>query len=364
MSGRIHVFPNWQENPYLNMLYVGVTAEGWLVEGSKNLEALTVALRRLGRGDILHVHWTSPILHRGDDQTSASAALEEFTDLLRGFKARGGVVMWTVHNAFTHDALYPDLEIELGALLAEAADRIIQINPMTREAVSEHYALPEAKTVTLRHASYAGIYGDPPERGDARRRLGLDGTATVVGFVGQMRPYKGLPILFEAVDRISRTVDDLVLVLAGKTAVSDLSAIERQLPVDVRVVRHHSFIPDAEIGRWFAACDVVVFPYEKVLNSGSILLASTFGCPCVIPGVPHLIEAYRDQSWVTFYDPGDDRVASLADAILMALQRAEESRGGALDYAAEYRTFDMAWDYVAIVESTTAGVSAGGRSLP
>ncbi|WP_285364004.1 glycosyltransferase family 4 protein [Microbacterium sp. LMC-P-041] len=353
MSGKIHVFPAWAQNPYLNMLYVGARSEGWRVEGSKTIETLVDALPGLTDGDIFHIHWTSPIVNSDGTRDIAERSLKRFAGILLRLRKAGVRIIWTVHNTLAHNTPYPDLEVKLARLLAERADRIIQLNASTSEAVSEFYDLPPEKIVTLRHASYAGIYSDPPSQDQARELLGIPSSASVVGFVGQIRGYKGIPTLLRAVGKASSHVDDLVLVLAGKTAPEDIALIERELPTGVPTVRRHSFISDANISAWFAACDVLVFPYERVLNSGSVLLSATFARPCILPAEPHLIAEYGAQPWVTFYDTRRDPVSALADTIAAAFPVREDVRAAATRFASEYSTLHMAWDYVSIIEDLT-----------
>lgn len=353
VSGKIHVFPAWAQNPYLNMLYVGARSEGWHVEGSKTVEALIAAMPGLAEGDICHIHWTSPVLEAGATKQQAERALQRFARILLKLRKAGVRIVWTVHNAFAHNTPHPDLETRLALLLAEHADRIIQLNAHTREAVADFYELPPEKIVTLKHASYAGIYSEPPSQSDAQEHLGIPIASSVVGFVGQIRGYKGIPTLLRAVEKVAARVDDLVLVLGGKTAPDEIPLIERQLPVGVPTVRRHSFISDADISTWFAACDVLVFPYERVLNSGSVLLSATFARPCILPAEPHLIAEYGSEPWVSFYDPGHDPVLALAESIEAALRSSEDTRSSARQFASEYSTLHMAWDYVSIIEELT-----------
>lgn len=349
MIGKIHVFPAWEANPYLNMLYLGARSEGWLVEGSKGVDALVAALPGLTRGDVFHIHWTGPVLNPGSSHDAASAALGRFAGILEDLHAEGVKIIWTVHNTLAHNAPHPDLEVKLAQLLAARADRIIQLNANTREAVSEFYDLPSAKIVTLPHASYAGIYAEPPTTYMARDTLGIPQSARVVGFIGQIRGYKGIPTLLEAVEHAATRVDELTLVLAGKTPSEDVAVIDRALPAGVPVFRNYTFISDADIANWFTGCDVMVFPYERVLNSGSVLLAATFGRPCILPAEPHLVAEYGRQSWVSFYETGDRQVESLAAAITEALAHSERVRADAELFASQYTTRDMAWDYVALI---------------
>lgn len=350
MTGRIHVFPSWRQNPYLNMLYLGVRSEGWTVDGSTNMDALTEAVRELTTGDVVHIHWTSPILHDSENATQAKQSFHRFVGLLDDLRASGAKLVWTVHNALAHDAAFPELEVALAQLLTERADKIVQINRRTRDVVAEYYEIPTEKLVTLRHASYAGIYAEPPSRLDARARLGVAPGAAAVGFIGQMRGYKGIPTLVEAMGHATRYVDDLTLILAGKTPPADIAQIERSLPPGLPALRHHSFISDDEIATWYSACDVLVFPYERVLNSGSVLLAATFARPCILPAEPHLVAEYGDQPWVSFYETGEGKAWSLAKAIPAALAMGQEGRVAAQSFAAEYTTFHMARDYLALIE--------------
>ena len=59
----------------------------------------------------------------------------------------------------------------------------------------------------------------------------------------------------------------------------------------------------------------MVFPYERVLNSGSVLLSATFGRPCILPAEPHLVAEFGGQPWVSFYEVGDHQADSLARSI-------------------------------------------------
>lgn len=363
MSGKIHVFPAWESNPYLNMLYLGARSEGWRVEGSKGVDALAAALPGLTRGDVFHIHWTGPVLSPGSSHSEAAVALDRFAGILDQLTAAGVKVIWTVHNTLAHNAPHPDLEVRLAQLLAARADRIIQLNASTRDAVSDFYDLPIDKIATLPHASYAGIYAEPPTRREARATLRIPQSARVVGFIGQIRGYKGIPTLLQAVERASTQVEELTLVLAGKTTAEDVALIDRALPAGVPIFRHHAFISDADIATWFAACDVMVFPYERVLNSGSVLLSATFGRPCVLPAEPHLVAEFGGQPWVSFYEVGDHQADSLARSIAEAFAHSDELQASAEAFASKYTTRDMAWEYVAIIDELVRASAHEGEIL-
>lgn len=349
---RIHVFPSWRDNPYLNMLYIGARAEGWTIDGSTTLARLLDILPSLGPSSILHVHWTSPILQDQASLAEARAALDAFRNSIAQATARGARVLWTVHNLLPHGVRYLEEEVTLRKFICDIADVVFQLNPSTASVVDDLFPIPPEKLVTLRHASYIGLYAQPPSRDAAKNALGIPHSSPTVGFVGQIRPYKGVDTLLGAMERVSKTLPDVTLLLAGRASENGVRAIDRRAPRNARIIRSHEFVPDTEIGTWFTAADILVFPYTRILNSGSVLLSATFGRACILPGEQHLRSEHAANRWVSFFDIGETPEESednLSTAILAAL-KGQLHEDDARRFAAEYVTTDMAMDFVHILE--------------
>lgn len=359
---RIHVFPNWRGNPYLNMLYIGARSEGWSVDGTTRLDDLIKALSFLNDDDVFHIHWTSPILQHANDRSDAKNALARFKQATEAATARGVRLVWTVHNTIPHDVKYLDLEVRLAEFLSRVSSRIIQLSRGTRRAVAEFYELPIEKLVTLRHASYVGVYSEPPTEILARRQLGVPRSSPTIGFVGQMRGYKGVTSLLHATRLVMDRVPDLTLLLAGKTDDAEVARISAEVPPGLRTVRQHSFVPDSELGRWFSAADLMVFPYERILNSGSMYLAATFSRLCILPAEPHLLDEFGAEPWIRFYEAGPEGPSNLAAVIEQSLDDALSARDAARRFAEGYTTMHMAWDYVHILEGLS-GISGGAEGV-
>jgi beta-1,4-mannosyltransferase len=62
------------------------------------------------------------------------------------------------------------------------------------------------------------------------------------------------------------------------------------------------FIPDNEVQYFFNACDIVVLPYKKILTSGSVLLALSFGSFILAPSIGNITEI-MDERIGYFYNP-------------------------------------------------------------
>lgn len=349
--GRLAVFPVYRDNPYLNLMLLAPRSSGWTVLESARLEHLERDLRGLGAGDVAHVHWTAPIVQRAESDPEAQDRLDQFRAMIDAARARGVRLLWTVHNALPHDVRHDALELELNRFLAATADVVHVLNAATAKEVAPLYELSGRPVVHLPHPSYRGVYEGSGTRAQARAALGLDATDLAVLFFGQVRPYKGVDVLIDAVAKLDASASP-VLLLAGKTSEADVETIERLLPPDLRTVRHHDFVEDADVQTWFDAADVAVFPYRRVLNSGSLHLAATFGVPTVLPDEEHLRAEFGGEHWIRWFEPGD------AGALARVLSEPLPSRGSSEDFVARLSPFAISRRYDALLDEMVAGRSA------
>ncbi|GAA1943440.1 glycosyltransferase [Agromyces allii] len=316
---KVLVFPAWDDNPYLNLLSLAPRTGGFEFSGSTTNDSLRSAAANLGARDVLHLHWTSPILQRCETDADAWAALAQFTILLRDAQERGVRVIWTVHNQLPHELAHRDAEIALYRLLAESVDVIHVMAPATARLVADICELPADRVRMLPHPSYLGVYGVPPSKAEARRMLGVGADEPTVLFLGQMRPYKGLSTLLTAVRTLAERGEPTpTLLLAGSAKPEAQEEIERALPAGARVITRFGFVPDGDVGTWFAAADVAVFPYSAILNSGSLHLSAAFEVPAILPREEHLVEQFGAEPWVRFFDteaPVESMARLLSDVV-------------------------------------------------
>jgi len=108
--------------------------------------------------------------------------------------------------------------------------------------------------------------------------------ASVLLFLGYVRPYKGLKELLTALASLIDQGKDLYLIVAGEFW-DDIKEYEAQIGA-LRLEKHVRLIPrfmeDAEIAELFSLADLFVVPYLRGTQSGVLKLALGNGLPCVV----------------------------------------------------------------------------------
>lgn len=351
---RLLSFPNWNTNPYSNLLYLEARADGWEPFGGVKYADLIADLQKLRGGDVVHIQWTSPFGEHFSKSESYETRIEKFKNTAEEAKRRGVRVIWTVHNILAHGTQNAREEISLAEVLCELSDRIIILNPLTEAVAAPYYRIPSEKVVRIPHSSYKGVYSSAPSRAEVENVLGIPQGLTTFGVVGAVRAYKGTFTFLEAGRKAVLNHGGAGLILAGETNPWLLRQIDKRLLHDFPFFRHHSKLSDQELALWMGACDVIVLPYDGILNSGSMHLAATYGIPVVLPALDHLVKQFGGENWIEFFDPlaeGSQLVDSVSNAILKASEERETRRRAALSFAASYTPYDMTRDFSRLLAS-------------
>jgi len=217
-------------------------------------------------------------------------------------------VVAVVHNPFDHGARWAARRAARSVLRrcggflchAESVKRELQAASSGRP-VAVH-ALPPVRVVAA-------------DREAARRRLGLAPDALALLFFGLIRPYKGVEVLLDAVARLPRAAG-VVLVLVGEPWGGCAAAVgERMQRPDLagRVIARLGWVPEGEVGDYFAAADAAVLPYRDATGSAVAAQALAAGLPVVASAVGGLAETVRDGDNGLLVPAGD--AAALAAAL-------------------------------------------------
>jgi glycosyltransferase involved in cell wall biosynthesis len=330
-ASRLVIFwPDYsRDNPYQRLLYGPARTDTEYVSG--NVDAAIRAAQSLGNtGVVFHIHWANRIFRPREDESIVRAKAVAFLDRVGEFKRLGGMVAWTIHNIVTHDSRHRTLEIEFSRDLVALADRIHIHASRSLPEIEAHFQIPPEKVRIVPHGLHTSVYADLVTQAQARLELGLSDADDVLLFTGRLRPYKGLADLVSAFRRLLPSKPGLKLILAGEAKAGEgravlegLSGVERS-----RVLMVDRFLENDEMQLFLRAADAGVYPYDEILTSGSILLALTFGLPCIAPRFGMISETVEGEGGPAGILYDKNQPAGLEDAILRLL---DVKRAGGLE---------------------------------
>lgn len=273
---------NRGRNPYNAILADELERLGWSVEEASIGSAVST------RADIVHLHWPQAPASEGLILALRRAA--GLLILLLIQKAKGARIVWTIHNVRSHEMRRPRFERTLMRAVVRLLDGFIVLNRHTpQEAVAAYPPLAGLPSAMVPHFIYGDSYPAAPPRADARKRLELPSDLPVVGFVGELKRYKGLDRALAAM--LEAPPESIRGFVAGAFRDGGEAARVRQMVEEARasgrdIRLHEGFLDDARLISAIAACDLLLLPYGSASNSGFAILAAEQGVAMLLADTP------------------------------------------------------------------------------
>jgi glycosyltransferase involved in cell wall biosynthesis len=355
------VFLPDDETPYLRHLADALTTQGTPVSfwrGPTKSATLNILLGPMWvillawRGvRIVHIHWTYEF-SRSSGALGGRLARWWFEVFLSVAHTSGLKVVWTVHNVLPHEPVFDD-DISARRVLATRADAIIALTPHSAQEVSELF---RATKVTVISHGPLEIPTSTAGRDSARSALDV-GPRPCFTFFGNIRPYKGLETLIAASELLGHNVAVRITGRGDPTYVAKLTTLVDAVNssgADVKFdPRRQS---DAELADLLSASDVCVFPFNRVDNSSSVLLALATGVPVIIPNLVSL--QHIDNPGVLRYDAANP-VRALSNAMTTAANLSHSEREtiglAAREWALQFNWATIAEETAAVYAQTIRG---------
>lgn len=300
VSLRILTWPASSLNPYCGLLYSHVEALGADVTPYSRHALLK------GTYDIWHMHWPESALYR-DDAVQAMTGVVKMLGITHMLRLRGAKAVWTVHNLQTHETLHPRLEPLFWKAFTRSIDGTISLSRAAQGVALRRFPALENRAVrVIPHGHYRRVYPNETDKEEARRQLDVPPTSRVITFFGAIRRYKNIPGLIRTFSQLSDP--EVRLLIAGRPHERDVSqAVRDAARHDERVqLAIEEYVPEQDVQLYLNAADLVVLPYEAILNSGSALLALSFDRPVLVPHLGSLPELQEilGEDWVRTYEGG------------------------------------------------------------
>lgn len=286
-----------EKNPYCDLLYNSVEKQGASVE---EFRAKRLVKRKY---DIWHIHWPEVFFNRSS-LTSSIAYLAGLIVLLLWARLIRIRVVWTIHNLQSHETEHPALEGLAWRLFSFLVHGTISFSEHAKHMAFERWPWLQRKPATvIPHGHYREVYPKTKTQAKARKELGLGSDHQVALYFGRIREYKNVLDLIHSFKKL--VGEDLRLLVAGNPDTRDLRyRVRRAASGDHRIQAVLDFIPKSQVQKYFLASNVVFFPQEEFLNSGSVILALTFDRPVLAAQEGSIIGLQKNtgNKWVKTFE--------------------------------------------------------------
>ncbi|NER03541.1 MAG: glycosyltransferase family 4 protein [Okeania sp. SIO3C4] len=290
-------FKTKYKNPYNWLLYSQLVQQG-----------LTVTEFSFGKllgqqYDIFHLHWPTETIVRHPNLVVASLRAMSMLLCIDWVRARGTKVIWTIHDQYPHNLLHPKLARWFQSEFIKRVDGCISHCQVSKElAESTFPRLSDRPHAIIPHGHYREVYPNNINCEVAKTNLDVPFDSHVLLFLGYIDYYKNVPHLVRVFRELAPA--NWILLVAGKLEVSELGEqISRAVANDSRVKLQLEYISDEKLQEYFQTADLVILPFQDILNSGSALLALSFDCPILVPNKGAMAELQEQvgQDWVKLY---------------------------------------------------------------
>lgn len=149
----------------------------------------------------------------------------------------------------------------------------------------------------------------------AKREFGFAPEDDILLFFGYVRKYKGLDILLRALPTMVKENPRIKLLIAGEFYDDPKPYYDliHELALDGHVTMINRFIPNEEVAKFYAVCDVVMLPYRSATQSGILGIAYGFERPVIITDVGGLAESVDEGKTGFVVQP--ESLEALAEAV-------------------------------------------------
>ncbi|MDB4483528.1 glycosyltransferase [bacterium] len=312
------------QNPYQHLITAAIESAGNIVNRIPPSKWLPLQKAISSNCDILHLDWPHD-WYNGKNLALRTLKTAMYRWGLKTLKEKP--VIWTAHNLVSHDCCNLQREQKMIQLLINQCQGIMVMSDSARDELYQHYRVPSYTEVRkIYHGHYIDCYKNELSREEARKKLSIEQSAFVYLSIGSIQPYKGHRELIDVFSEISKPED--VLMIAGGGNKHFLKQVQDQIKSSSgqgKIKLIPRFIPDDELQFFFNAADVSVFPFKKVLNSGSIMLAMGFGSPIVAPRLGSIPEVVIPSHYYG-YSPLNESLEGLKTALKNAKRETHGNR--------------------------------------
>lgn len=254
--------------------------------------------------------------------------------VMERFLSKDIKIAYNCHNALPHER-FP-MDVALTKFTLKAADLVIAHSGSDAKTLSE--MMPKLNVKVNPHPAYNFFKIKDMSKQEAREILNLSEDNKVLLFFGLVREYKGLKHLLNAMPNIISKYPEIRLLIAGdfgggRDAYDEMIS---NLKIGDYIQIHDGHIPIPDVEKFFAACDLVVIPYESATQSGVIQASYGFEKPVLATNVGGLPDAVDNMKTGYIVEPLRPDLIAGAVTDFFENGRADEFKQNVIDSAYKF----------------------------
>ena len=323
MEKILMMFPKHHPDPYLKCSINALSKEGIKMVFPKKMPNYFPFFKTIlsSKCRIIHIQWLHSFT--GSSNRNIKRNLKKFIffiiDVLIIKLLLRCKIIWTVHNLYTYDVPYENLDKLGRKFFSRIADALICYCDQAKKLIEINYKKSPNKIHSLfSHGNYIDFYKNEISREEAREHLKLKTDDIVLFHFGRIRPYKGVDVLVKSFISLKKN-ENVKLLIAGLPDNRMLSYLKNISNDCKNIILNLNVIPKDEIQNYMNASDIIISPFKSILHSSSLLVGMGFAKPFIAPRIGCLIDIL-DGKGAFMYDSQDK------EGLLKALQKALENK--------------------------------------
>lgn len=250
-------------------------------------------------------------------------------------------IVTTLHDPILHPGERNPWLWWLQHRLIANSDGLVILSDVYRDLLVRRYRFNDERILTLPHGPFQDFRLKKGVWGGTQRKKKEE---FVIGFIGRIKPYKGLSVLLEAFLELCSLNPHFRLLIAGD---GDLTFREKillgSLPQE-KVTFVNRWLTEEEIAQFVCLSDVIVAPYVGGTQSGIVAIAFAMDKPVIVSDSGGLPEQVGFGRYGLVTRTGD------AHSLALAIMRLYEDRDlyqTLVTNAREYAENSISWPQLA-----------------
>jgi len=202
-------------------------------------------------------------------------------------------------------------------ILSKLTDVLVVHNSFSAEKVLDIDPQLNEKLTIIPHGNFHNLFVEPVAKDVARKKMNLSSDIRYILFFGQIKKVKGLDV---AITALKDLPENIHMIIAGKPWKENFSTYDKlinELDLESRTTKMIRFIDDDERDILFSAADILVLPYNKIFQSGVMLMAMSARIPIVASDLEPMKTLIKTNETGFLFETGNaDDLASVINKII------------------------------------------------